>query len=102
MIRRPPRVTRTDTLFPYTSLFRSVEKDINGMGCLRTWAARRRLRRALRPGTVRLTPGRIGLRILAIVRMRLDHGSAHWDFHAHPAIGRRPSDEDRTTRRSIS
>src|SRR3546814_6252484 len=23
MIRRPPRATRTDTLFPYTSLFRS-------------------------------------------------------------------------------
>src|SRR3546814_21107120 len=24
MIRRPPRYTRTDTLFPYTTLFRSV------------------------------------------------------------------------------
>src|SRR3546814_8254558 len=27
MIRRPPRSTRTDTLFPYTTLFRSVEVD---------------------------------------------------------------------------
>src|SRR3546814_13863477 len=26
MIRRPPRSTRTDTLFPYTTLFRSVPK----------------------------------------------------------------------------
>src|SRR3546814_1186194 len=26
MIRRPPRSTRTDTLFPYTTLFRSVRK----------------------------------------------------------------------------
>src|SRR3546814_20623172 len=26
MIRRPPRSTRTDTLFPYTTLFRSVSK----------------------------------------------------------------------------
>src|SRR3546814_18387475 len=26
MIRRPPRSTRTDTLFPYTTLFRSVER----------------------------------------------------------------------------
>src|SRR3546814_16622432 len=26
MIRRPPRSTRTDTLFPYTTLFRSVGK----------------------------------------------------------------------------
>src|SRR3546814_14194936 len=26
MIRRPPRSTRTDTLFPYTTLFRSPRK----------------------------------------------------------------------------
>src|SRR3546814_5316456 len=27
MIRRPPKSTRTDTLFPYTTLFRSEEAD---------------------------------------------------------------------------
>src|SRR3546814_10500122 len=27
MIRRPPRSTRTDTLFPYTALFRSVRQE---------------------------------------------------------------------------
>src|SRR3546814_21049444 len=27
MIRRPPRSTRTDTLFPYTTLFRSIGAD---------------------------------------------------------------------------
>src|SRR3546814_17326390 len=27
MIRRPPRSTRTDTLFPYTTLFRSLRPD---------------------------------------------------------------------------
>src|SRR3546814_6502025 len=27
MIRRPPRSTRTDTLFPYTTLFRSLDGD---------------------------------------------------------------------------
>src|SRR3546814_15729430 len=27
MIRRPPRSTRTDTLFPYTTLFRSHHRD---------------------------------------------------------------------------
>src|SRR3546814_8520527 len=27
MIRRPPRSTRTDTLFPYTTLFRSRKRD---------------------------------------------------------------------------
>src|SRR3546814_17833397 len=26
MIRRPPRSTRTDTLFPYTTLFRSITR----------------------------------------------------------------------------
>src|SRR3546814_20860190 len=26
MMRRPPRATRTDTLFPYTTLFRSLER----------------------------------------------------------------------------
>src|SRR3546814_11829409 len=40
MIRRPPRSTRTDTLFPYTTLFRSqyggvggtrIEPDIQGV-----------------------------------------------------------------------
>src|SRR3546814_7801270 len=37
MIRRPPRSTRTDTLFPYTTLFRSravgdaqIEEEIDG------------------------------------------------------------------------
>src|SRR3546814_19536198 len=33
MIRRPPRSTRTDTLFPYTTLFRSVSRKdmLNGV-----------------------------------------------------------------------
>src|SRR3546814_2872336 len=30
MIRRPPRSTRTDTLFPYTTLFRSVLHEVAG------------------------------------------------------------------------
>src|SRR3546814_9876269 len=29
MIRRPPRSTRTDTLFPYTTLFRSIATDLD-------------------------------------------------------------------------
>src|SRR3546814_17138602 len=28
MIRRPPRTTRNDTLFPYTTLFRSTSSDV--------------------------------------------------------------------------
>src|SRR3546814_11182026 len=38
MIRRPPRSTRTDTLFPYTTLFRSLCRAVRrarppGAGC---------------------------------------------------------------------
>src|SRR3546814_17192275 len=31
MIRRPPRSTRTDTLFPYKTLFRSIFVNRNGL-----------------------------------------------------------------------
>src|SRR3546814_4425447 len=34
MIRRPPRSTRTDTLFPYTTLFRSRRHYCNSAGML--------------------------------------------------------------------
>src|SRR3546814_8136102 len=34
MIRRPPRSTRTDTLFPYTTLFRSQARQHPGLGPL--------------------------------------------------------------------
>src|SRR3546814_11797622 len=37
MIRRPPRSTRTDTLFPYTTLFRSLGKarDDGGVAAIK-------------------------------------------------------------------
>src|SRR3546814_15688940 len=35
MIRRPPRSTRTDTLFPYTTLFRSDLSARRAVVCLR-------------------------------------------------------------------
>src|SRR3546814_18712746 len=35
MIRRPPRSTRTDTLFPYTTLFRSSRRKVaSPAGCV--------------------------------------------------------------------
>src|SRR3546814_3589859 len=43
MIRRPPRSTRTDTLFPYTTLFRSREEK---------WQEEQQRRR---PGSVRVS-----------------------------------------------
>src|SRR3546814_2762472 len=37
MIRRPPRSTRTDTLFPYTTLFRSVRVCVSADRCRSGW-----------------------------------------------------------------
>src|SRR3546814_4684544 len=37
MIRRPPRSTRTDTLFPYTTLFRSDGSPVDGPTAPITW-----------------------------------------------------------------
>src|SRR3546814_10993528 len=44
MIRRPPRSTRTDTLFPYTTLFRSDEAV--GPAIARLHMARKRFRQS--------------------------------------------------------
>src|SRR3546814_15320317 len=41
MIRRPPRSTRTDTLFPYTTLFRSADAPPGRSGRRRTPRRRR-------------------------------------------------------------
>src|SRR3546814_8341230 len=38
MIRRPPRSTRTDTLFPYTTLFRSLELRLFQLRAMRVIA----------------------------------------------------------------
>src|SRR3546814_13780431 len=46
MLRRPPRSTRTDTLFPYTTLFRSAAKaSLPGKRRARTAASIRQSRR---------------------------------------------------------
>src|SRR3546814_9218235 len=47
MIRRPPRSTRTDTLFPYTTLFRSKPPRWRSR-CCRALALQGRWRRHLR------------------------------------------------------
>src|SRR3546814_5805353 len=64
MIRRPPRSTRTDTLFPYTTLFRSVKAH----------AALERSNRAV----VLHSPGAIDLWLVPVVDpgdAKLDHRS---------------------------
>src|SRR3546814_10309608 len=58
MIRRPPRSTRTDTLFPYTTLFRSSGNDITLRIARQTMRIDGKLSRAIGiNGTVPAYPG---------------------------------------------
>src|SRR3546814_13626846 len=78
MIRRPPRSTRTDTLFPYTTLFRSVRKsdrfelgaaDPRGLG---------RLRRQVLAGEAARRRDRITDRFRARRRLKQTQGQSKW------------------------
>src|SRR3546814_3741348 len=71
MIRRPPRSTRTDTLFPYTTLFRSDDP-----GRLDSAAGRRAV-------ATRIAGGRCSRSAGAAAQRRADGASA----------GRQPSSE---------
>src|SRR3546814_18984822 len=78
MIRGPPRATRTDTLFPYTTLFRSCRALANGIGGIALTVIRALTEAGIRPlakplpsdtaasssstcARVRRTPGHAGL-----------------------------------------
>src|SRR3546814_13938784 len=72
MIRRPPRSTRTDTLFPYTTLFRS-EGDVDVVGVAlrgRREDGLRQLVALLQPRRERLTVHGAGPRVLLPGRPR--------------------------------
>src|SRR3546814_48860 len=63
MIRRPPRSTRTDTLFPYTTLFRSGHGEHAPVcpaarhGCRKPWRTVRRAARVHPAGAFHRAPG---------------------------------------------
>src|SRR3546814_10918343 len=77
MIRRPPRSTRTDTLFPYTTLFRSWPRTGRNSAAFRAEPAlHRRLdrQRQFMPAFIRAESrpraagaGEIGFRLLELV-----------------------------------
>src|SRR3546814_11930870 len=82
MIRRPPRSTRTDTLFPYTTLFRSDRRFVQDLRPQPAPAPRRHPRRRL--------PGAAGAR--AVARGR------HSDRHARTPHGPvEPRSEEHTS-----
>src|SRR3546814_14612144 len=88
MIRRPPRSTRTDTLFPYTTLFRAVlARDVGRTA--RAAYPRRTFRRVLRPRAPRPDHQRRvpeGLR-----RLAGDFPRAHLHRRHARSVGLRPA-----------
>src|SRR3546814_13506429 len=100
MIRRPPRSTRTDTLFPYTTLVRSINRAAGIVHRIIVILLRGR---NVRPGTevspprpIRASPHRRDDEGVATVRRaigpargdRLDLGPELHAFHAVLEIGR--------------
>src|SRR3546814_6300455 len=89
MIRRPPRSTRTDTLFPYTTLFRSRGEDLLGAG---------RGQRGIRPAQRAAQPAQD-----VPVRHRVAEGLHHRAeaLHAPLEIGERRSEEHTSELQSL-
>src|SRR3546814_6879554 len=76
MIRRPPRSTRTATLFPYTTLFRSAARAVDDLDRQRLLQTQHLDdgRRALRK---RRSPPRFGVNdLLYGDQLRIDRGAA--------------------------
>src|SRR3546814_8454927 len=84
MIRRPPRSTRTDTLFPYTTLFRSkplvgaveAARIAVGVGIV--------LRQRLQLANVDLADQRGDVLIVLVARLRLGHRDLAQPRRHHP------------------
>src|SRR3546814_15926572 len=63
MLRRPPRSTRTDTLFPHTTLFRADSTRPSPLPCSRGTASRGHL--APGSGAIAPSPGHLPFQIAA-------------------------------------
>src|SRR3546814_10457237 len=91
MIRRPPRSTRTDTLFPYTTLFRSSGLEPGTRrrtgGARRLFRGERRLRAA--PADLRLAR--------AVADQPADRVAARAARRLHPRIGKIPDRSEEHT-----
>src|SRR3546814_18845106 len=72
MIRRPPRSTRTDTRFPYTTLFRSLSERPVGLGASQFGRRLQTRRVRLHVAHQRLVVGHpVGLgEVLVVVELR--------------------------------
>src|SRR3546814_3696807 len=101
MIRRPPRSTRTDTLFPYTTLFRSrwpvAAPSITAVPAKPLWSPSR-ARHSRQPDAPPPSEPQMHLHRPPAVRRRAErlHGVLDGEFvaqhrcHVQPAAGEQP------------
>src|SRR3546814_11384030 len=94
MIRRPPRSTRTDTLFPYTTLFRSTrvlaKRAAQADDPITSCKGRQRILKDRRIGRPRTRQFRHAAKLDAADRgLHLQHSPIGADALMHPAETRR-------------
>src|SRR3546814_2251396 len=100
MIRRPPRSTRTDTLFPYTTLFRSgpLLKADGLYPCCGTWTCRWVSLRSTHPTiTVRVSRSQALLRECCAANTCAAPATARVRAHAAPPGPCRARSEEHTS-----
>src|SRR3546814_18492593 len=102
MIRRPPRATRTDTLFPYTTLFRSRNERRRSLSVAqRTTGADRGRQMALCRGRTDAAAHCSGFQRRKASRLDLSHHRlAGGRFHSSACAGR--SEERRVGEECVS
>src|SRR3546814_5054612 len=110
MTRQPPRSTRTDTLFPYTTLFRSEEANGEDIRCLvvgdkvvasmmrrgREGDFRSNLHRGGSAKAIKITPQErataigaaraMGLNVCGVDMLRSNHGPVVMEVNSSPGL----------------
>src|SRR3546814_1729922 len=89
MIRRPPRFTRTDTLFPDTTLFRSA-RDADRAGCGASWSAALRSAGS-RPPVIRNCGPIVTVKPVSVIASTRIQRERSGDCQASPGLNIEPS-----------
>src|SRR3546814_14488192 len=86
MIRRPPRSTRTDTLFPYTTLFRS--RDNTSVSAIAAQGPAQQIfaRHDIVPTYVVDYPVATTPAAVAVLKSFFDQGACRIGTHLHPWV----------------
>src|SRR3546814_3741254 len=88
MIRRPPRSTRTDTLFPYTTLFRSPSRACKTLSYTRAFTIRSNSIRGNATRRKMIKYGMIGMLMMTVPAVQV---SAQADAPSFAIFENRPS-----------